>query len=317
MTTSEKSSQLSDIINSTLPNLIGDKCVFLDLAYYENIGDVLIWEGTEWFLKNNRISCIYRASKDTFDWRAIPSDITIVLQGGGNFGDIWLPHQKFRLDVIQKYPENKIVILPQTIYYQHKENMEHDAAIMAEHPNLTICSRDNATLRLVKEHFSNKTILLPDMAFCIPVKYLERFRKDTINGKNLFLKRKDKEFSRYCYYNYIKGNVEEHDWPSYETTTLIVKNYRRIMSRKLFLDNIHCGRLIDLYARKILRRHFVRVGVEFISEYEYIYTTRLHVAILSTLLGKPFTFFDNSYGKNSSFYDTWLSDIQEIEFVYA
>lgn len=317
MTFLDKVQDLHNKIDDILPSFIGDKCVFLDLPYYENIGDVLIWEGTEWFLKYSGISCIYSASKDTFDWRSIPKDATIILQGGGNFGDVWLPHQKFRLDVIQKYPNNKIIVLPQTIYYQDINNMKREAAIMAEHSNLIICSRDSETHQLVKDNFSNETLLLPDMAFCIPVDYLTKYRVESIKDKNLFLKRKDKEVSAYDYYKYINCNVEEHDWPSYETVTETVKNYRRLVSRKNLLEKIGCGRLVDIYAKRILRKHYVKTGVEFISSYDYIYTTRLHVAILSTLLGKPFTFFDNSYGKNSSFYNTWLSDVQEIKFVYA
>jgi glycosyltransferase involved in cell wall biosynthesis len=33
------------------------------------------------------------------------------------------------------------------------------------------------------------------------------------------------------------------------------------------------------------------------------------------LLEKPFVFFDNSYGKNSGFFETWLSDLDEVKFM--
>jgi exopolysaccharide biosynthesis predicted pyruvyltransferase EpsI len=51
-----------------------------------------------------------------------------------------------------------------------------------------------------------------------------------------------------------------------------------------------------------------------LSKYDYVFTTRLHGAILSLLLHKKFTFFDNSYGKNKGFYDTWLKDVDGIKF---
>lgn len=54
----------------------------------------------------------------------------------------------------------------------------------------------------------------------------------------------------------------------------------------------------------------------FVNSYNYIYTTRLHIAILATLLEKPCTFIDNNYGKNSGFYQTWLNDIDDIIFIY-
>ncbi len=48
-----------------------------------------------------------------------------------------------------------------------------------------------------------------------------------------------------------------------------------------------------------------------------IYSTRLYAIILSLLLGKDsdLYWFDNSYGKNSSFYETWLSDLDGIKFI--
>ena len=69
---------------------------------------------------------------------------------------------------------------------------------------------------------------------------------------------------------------------------------------------------IDLYAFYILRPQLIRKGIEFVSQYREIYTTRLHVFILSILLGKSCTIIDNSYGKNSSFYETWLKNVDGI-----
>ena len=59
----------------------------------------------------------------------------------------------------------------------------------------------------------------------------------------------------------------------------------------------------------------IREGVKQISQYENIYSTRLHAAILSVLLEKQFVLFDNSYGKNSSFYETWLNDLDDVKFI--
>lgn len=48
----------------------------------------------------------------------LDSNVVILLHGGGNFGDIYGSSQKFRKDVIELYPDNKIIILPQTIYFK-------------------------------------------------------------------------------------------------------------------------------------------------------------------------------------------------------
>ena len=73
--------------------------------------------------------------------------------------------------------------------------------------------------------------------------------------------------------------------------------------------------ILDIYAYHIIRPKLVQAGIHFINPYKEIYTTRLHVAILSILTHKSFTFIDNSYGKNSSFYNTWLTDLNGSTFV--
>ena len=40
----------------------------------------------------------------------------------------------------------------------------------------------------------------------------------------------------------------------------------------------------------------------------HVITDRLHAFIFSIQINKPHTIIDNSYGKVSSFYETWLKD---------
>ena len=75
------------------------------------------------------------------------------------------------------------------------------------------------------------------------------------------------------------------------------------------------SKVSDGYFRFILMPYFIKLGLRFVSSYKYVYTTRLHVAISCVLLGKPFMLLDNSYGKNRSFYDTWLADIDDVKLM--
>ena len=56
-------------------------------------------------------------------------------------------------------------------------------------------------------------------------------------------------------------------------------------------------------------------GVKFISPYKNVETERLHGCILSILLDKTIVLYDNSYGKNKSFYETWLSDLDSVKLL--
>lgn len=49
--------RLRSVVGSVLTPLIDNDYVYLDLPYYENLGDLLIWEGTLNFLKETGHKC--------------------------------------------------------------------------------------------------------------------------------------------------------------------------------------------------------------------------------------------------------------------
>lgn len=79
---------LREKIRDSLSPLITHDYVLLDLPYYDNIGDTLIWKGTREFLKTLPYKCLYYASKDSFHYRDLSPDTVILLSGGGQF---WRP----------------------------------------------------------------------------------------------------------------------------------------------------------------------------------------------------------------------------------
>lgn len=307
MTCEEKIWELRQIIEEQLTPLINNDYVLYDLPYYFNIGDLLIWEGELSFLKGLPFKMLEYGSAFTSNLkRKIKKDTIILLHGGGNFGDIWDIHE-FKRKVIRNYPENRIIIFPQTVFYQKNENMLRDIELMSRHPYLTICARDIHSFEVLKKNFKNTILLVPDMAFCIPYENLQKYLQPTQN-KTLYVKRKDKELCKENISFSPLFNLFESDWPSYEQVTWEEKGLKLAYKfRHLGLSSI-----IDLYAFYILRPQLIRKGIEFVSQYREIYTTRLHVFILSILLGKSCTIIDNSYGKNSSFYETWLKNVDGI-----
>lgn len=316
MTLEEKLGSLKNEIMDTLVSCISGDYVLWDVPYYSNIGDTLIWEGELHFLQSCNRKCLGQASKETCCFPHFPSGTVILLQGGGNFGDLWREHQEFRLEVIRRYPEHRIIMFPQSVYYENVERMNEDAQEMARHPDLILCARDHPSYALLKENFRNRILLVPDMAFCIPVDYLKQYCQQE-EDKILFLKREDKELSLGYFY---PQNIECRDWPSMEKRMWKMFLFGKQLGLTLRFKKWGWNYLyrcsskgIDWYARDFLRPALVRTGVEFVSRYHYVYTTRLHVMILSLLLGKKCSFLDNSYGKNSAFYETWLKDLPGLK----
>lgn len=312
----QKKEELEQMIRTNLSRFIDHDYVLWDLPYYSNIGDILIWEGERQFLRSFSHKCLDFAAQDTCNFPLLPEETVILLQGGGNFGDLWREAQEFRLKVIRQYPANRIVIFPQSVYYQNPETLKEDAEVMAQHKKLVVCVRDEQSFEILKPHIRNEMLLLPDMAFCIDSRKLERFKQPSGNT-DLFLKRRDKELKKE-----IKGpeGVEIHDWPSVEKILFMMrwlgvclKVGNGLRKYKLYLLGKVWNKLTDRYASGMVRPVLLKMGVKFLSRYRRIYTTRLHVLILSVLLEKECVCLDNSYGKNFAFYETWLKDLPGIK----
>jgi pyruvyl transferase EpsO len=288
------------------------------LPYYTNIGDTLIWEGTLDYLKTLPCRCLYSSSIENYKKPEIDENVIILLMGGGNFGDLWYRHQVFRKLILESFPHNRIILLPQSIYFQNEDVLKEDALAFSKHTNLIMCFRDKCSLKIANEYFQNSNnILLPDMAFCMDVSKWKKYIKP-VENKILFLDRKDVEKNNDQHYDVISSNAENHDWPTMEKAVSFLTVFYKIQRVLKKTDGVFSSNLnnfvSDRVYKGIVRKYFIKKGISFLSQYSYIYTTRLHAAILSILLEKEFFFFDNSYGKNKGFYDTWLHNVETIKF---
>ena len=320
MTFSEKTLELRKAIKDKLRPLITGNYVLLGLPYHTNIGDSLIWMGAETFFKTTSRKCLYSASVFSYNpKRKIPENALILINGGGSFGDIWRHNTKFWLQLVRQYPDNKIIILPQSIFYKNENLLKEDVEIFSKHKRLTICLRDETSLETANRYFpSVEKLLVPDMAFYLDMTKWKKHVKPA-SDKVLFLKRQDAEIKQNQNYDSVPAHAETHDWPTMEKTPFSLDLYHKyswvLPAVDKTLSTHFNNKISDMVYKYIFREKFIRDGVSFLSSYSYIYTTRLHGAILSILLEKPFTWFDNSYGKSSAFYDTWLSDVDDITFI--
>jgi len=319
MTFQQKNLQLKQLITEKLTPLITGDIIQLDLPYHVNIGDILIWEGEKTFLQTLPYRCLHASSLQTFNPRyKIVESANILIHGGGNFGDLWRCNPVFWHSIVQRYPHNKIIVLPQSIFYQDEKLLAKDAEIFQRHKKITFCLRDKQSLDFANHYFpSVENILVPDMAYYLDMtKWEKHVRKQT--DKTLFMYRKDHEIKNHNY-GRVPIPSETRDWPTMERVPYFIKFSLYSQAVLNIFDRLFSARLkdsfTDVYYQHILRKRFIQTGVAFLSSYSHIYTTRLHGGILSMLLQKPFTWFDNSYGKISSFYDTWLSDVEDITLV--
>lgn len=307
MTSKEKIKQLQGIIDKNLRPLINRNYYLLEVPYYTNIGDTLIWQGEMDYLKSFSYKCLGMYSLESFKFPFIDDNKLIIFQGGGNFGDLWTKHHDFKMKVVEYYPNNQFLFMPQTVFFEDKEKLKQCAEFLAKY-NATICARDNVSYQILKTYFKNDILLVPDMAFCMDMKKWDKTYKAT---KPLLLKRIDKELNQTDYLTNIESqNLDISDWPTMYNKDQATK----LMYKSKSLPN-RTPWLADIYCQNFYRPYLIHIAVKFLKSHTEIYTTRLHGAIFALMLDLKTTFIDNSYGKNRNFYDTWLRDCESITMV--
>lgn len=353
-------------IDKALLPVISKRCVLLDAPYYDNVGDVLIWEGMEQFIQKHQLECLYRCSHLTYEYRKWDEDVCIFLVGGGNFGDLWRGLQEFKNRVVELYPNNRIIVFPQSVFYEDMSLCERDSAIFAQHKDLYICARDKESYVFLQKHFKNQILLVPDMAL-----YLEFEKRELcIQHNTLFILRADKEAAKYD--DIVKDGMDIIDWPTHnpisgdhvaaftkqnvwshrlmklglrlKLSSRILRTLYGMVSRNLFkyiknmevptaerweklqleinyLTYLNCkytgalNGIIDAILYEMYMPLTLEYAVDFLNKYNEVYSTRLHGGLLAMLLGKKVHMIDNSYGKISALYNTWLTNEPNIEMV--
>lgn len=302
------------------PLIHGRKVALFGLPCHGNMGDTYISLGEFAFIKDCRAQILYmKMLIDSSSLPDLPDDCVILLQGGGDFGDVWRGIQDVRLSVIQYYATHKIIIFPQTVFYENNLLCQQDVDILKRCPDLTICVRDYKSYEFALKFFHNNILLVPDMAFYISVENLRKYKVKPNLG-TLYLKRVDKEFNNEQ--THIPSDAIVSDWPTVGNRQFYLQwNLRLIGYADGFrIRNInfmsHLLRKLAVWEMLHVAYPLVeKLGVRFLSSYENLYLTRLHGAIVSTLLGKEFYLIDNSYHKNLYFYETWLSDLDGAHLI--
>lgn len=301
------------IDEALLPNIGNPRnLILLDFPNYANVGDSAIYLGVLDFFKTHFKIKPSVAS----DCYSLPSEeITkiylqcpIFLHGGGNFGDLWPSHQKYRESILEKYPDRLIVQLPQSIHYKDASALARSAQVINKHKNFVLFVRDEASFQLAKTHFTCKVIKCPDMAF-----YMQKMPKPAhATHPLLVLLRNDVEKSSETieYSDSLPAGTVVTDWihdkRGMKTKARIVAVIKTVVSgdfRKMPLKVNY----FELLAKYRLKR-----GTDLLSSSKFIITDRLHTHILSLLLDIPHIILDNNYGKISRFIDLWTKNYKDL-----
>lgn len=185
------------------------KLFFLMTPSYGNLGDQAIEVATTRCLEKHfqEYSIVKIHLQDTSRYlkavkRSIGKDDVIVLQGGGNFGDLYPSCERARRRIVKAIKHNYIISMPSSIHYlstlRGRIELVRSSRIYNNRKNFICISRDRFSYDFAKEHFFGcYNLLSPDIVLYLQEKNIERNR-DAI----LLCIRTDKESAI--------GNEREH-----------------------------------------------------------------------------------------------------------
>jgi pyruvyl transferase EpsO len=278
----------------------------VDFPNHPNVGDSAIWLGEAEWLRSNANVRRYVCDLDTYDPRALRARLPegpILLHGGGNFGDLWPRHQRLREAVIRDFPDRPVIQLPQTLHFDNPAALDDAARLFNAHEHFTLMVRDDRSLELASRAFRATAVLCPDMAFCLALPPPPQQRPQGV----VFLKRTDRE-APVSLSSQVPADAVVVDWlDEWPSERWASRLYKLAAIRYPNRFAAIAPRVVDgIAARRLVR------GVRLLSTGQRVITDRLHAHILCLLLGIPHTVIDNSYGKLSSFIETWTAGTCDV-----
>jgi len=309
--------RLQDEIHGALEPIIshaGSYALF-DFPDHNNVGDSAIWLGELAYLRRRYgMAPAYVCRADHCNFTRLSTryrDALILIHGGGNFGDLWRWHHDRREALLERFPNRRIVQMPQTLKFESKASLARTREIIKRHANFVLLVRDKKSYELATSEFDCSVVLCPDMALCLgPLARIGSPRYDL-----LMLLRNDKERAEGVREVFRDAGRDAliDDWRMDEKPMRAARKVQALAESVVRFpasladpDDLRFKYFMRLAERRVER------GLKLLSSGRFIVTDRLHAYVLALLLDIPRAVVDNSYGKNSGFIDTWMCGADRV-----
>lgn len=273
----------------------GKKIILMGMPYHGNIGDQAIALAEEKIIRkiSTNIEIIEfpekRLVSSVLEKRNFINDEDIILMhGGGNIGDTYEVPEEGRRAIIEMFPKNKIIVFPQTAYFDSMDELEKSKKIYNGHKNLTIMAREEKSYKFMKENFNKcKIYLTPDIVMTMREPF--NFERNNV----LIMFREDKEKT-------LTNEIQEK-----------IQNIIKRKCGNYELSDMHLGEdVTNIYGErreKTVNEKFKQIGTS-----KLVITDRLHGMIFSAITETPCVVFGSYTHKIKESYK-WLENLEYIE----
>lgn len=215
---------------------------------------------------------------------------TILINGGGNLGGLWPDIETMMQNIVKNNPKSKILILPNSIYYDDSEEdnlfMKQSAAIYNSHPHLKLYAREYTSYEVMKAIYHNVAIV-PDM-----VLRMNKCEAGIKRNGCIICLREDREKTI---------SSEEEAAIHTQASLLFGDTIRYVDMKKPYLIPIE-NREEELNKQFDAFRHA-----------ELVITDRLHGMIFCAITGTPCIVFSSKSPKMRGCYK-WIQNLEYIQF---
>lgn len=277
-----------------IPNKIWKKNIYLlGTEDFGNLGDHMIAITEIEFLKQyypkyNIIelpsSCYWKQIKEY--QKNVKRRDRIFLHGGGNMGDLYPTADLIKTDAISRFPKNRILIFPQTIFFDDLEsNKDRTMLDYAKAKRLTIATREKYSYQLGKDLYKNANIILTP---------------DIVLYNNLQCEGKRTSIIRLCLRRDTERTLadEENDILLKSLSSYKIERFDMQLAYSVSVDER------DKYIEDILQQYRTA---------RLIITDRLHGMIFSAITGTPCIVLDSKSYKLKGCYE-WIKNLSYIKF---
>ncbi|MGN0764559.1 MAG: glycosyltransferase [Aristaeellaceae bacterium] len=275
------------------------KALLLGTAEHRNLGDAAITMAEQAILRRQfpdyyqvELSTYEQADRYEFIQAIVNEDDIIFISGGGNLGSTYPAEEALHRRIIADFPENKIVILPQTIHFADDDDGRRELALSEQvynaHPDLTIFARGQQSLAFAQAHFPHaRSCLMPDAVFALHRDY--GFDREGI----LLCLRDDEEALLTSADRQRIAEYAQSQGVSVETSTN--------MAEQDIAREVRCA-VVNAELRRFARKKLV-------------ITDRLHGMIFAAITGTPVIALHSASAKIAEFYEAFLKGYSWIQYL--
>lgn len=215
---------------------------------------------------------------------------TILVHGGGFMGTLWPTGEHLLREIIQKNPRSKIIVLPNTIYYEDsvlgRAELEKSVSIYNSHSRLIICAREQVTFSTACKLY-NEVKLIPDMAMSL------NYSDSTVERNGCLL----------C----LRSDIEKTRTD--EEEAIILKQVKSIFGNQFSYRDMCVNHSIPVETRvNELNKQYAAF-----QKSKLVITDRLHGMVFSAITGTPCIVLNSKSSKVRGCYE-WIRHLNYIRF---